>query len=150
MSQNSQILKEIAPCGLVCRTCISGQNSLIVENALELQKLLQGFENLAERVVSFDKDYENYPSFALILNKFTKGHCGGCREGKGIHSKCIIPECTKEKSLDFCSECPEFPCDKTNFPPDLQEKWQRVSQKMKDMGKEKYWQESRNKPHYKK
>lgn len=38
--------------------------------------------------------------------------CRGCRiEGRcRLHSACLTLECTKNKNVDFCYECNDFPC----------------------------------------
>jgi hypothetical protein len=38
--------------------------------------------------------------------KFLKGQCSGC----GENPVCKMPGCAKKKGVEFCFECPEFPC----------------------------------------
>lgn len=44
--------------------------------------------------------------------------CPGCREVKGdcpaIGTKCMTYICAKERGVNFCFECSDFPCDKLN------------------------------------
>jgi hypothetical protein len=43
--------------------------------------------------------------------------CSGCRSEGGIIAflgmtePCSVYQCIKEKTIDFCSECSDFPCD---------------------------------------
>ncbi len=141
-------LEDIAPCGLVCRTCIAGKGSIIEEHAQGLSRFLDGFDDLAKRIAGFDKTYEKYPDFRGILDKFASPSCGGCRTGKGIHAKCIIPQCIKEKGIDFCAECDDFPCERTGFIPELLAKWKKHSTELRDLGTEEYHRRELEKSHY--
>ncbi len=55
---------------------------------------------------------------ALITKGLNKDQlpCPGCRLGKGacpaINCECATYACVDGRGLDFCFECPEFPCDK--------------------------------------
>jgi len=42
--------------------------------------------------------------------KYVKKECPGCRPNEF----CPLPECAKEKSVDLCFNCEEFPC-KLNY-----------------------------------
>ncbi len=37
---------------------------------------------------------------------FKNGECGGCRN----NDYCPLPKCAKEKGVNTCFECSEFPC----------------------------------------
>jgi len=43
--------------------------------------------------------------------------CQGCRNEKGripflnMTEPCSVYECTEKKGIDFCCDCPDFPCD---------------------------------------
>jgi len=77
-----------APCGLHCGLC--PLNKAITDEQLKKQ--------LSERL--------NLP-----LEKAT---CPGCRAIDGycpvIGEQCATWVCSKEKSVEFCSECADFPC----------------------------------------
>jgi hypothetical protein len=53
---------------------------------------------------------------ALGLPK-EEARCEGCRNAKGIIAfmggtePCDVFRCTAEKGIDFCYQCPDFPCD---------------------------------------
>ena len=46
-----------------------------------------------------------------------KAQCKGCRNENGtigfigMKEPCNVYRCTQEKEIDFCSDCPGFPCD---------------------------------------
>lgn len=77
----------VAVCGIDCFYCeFYGEN--LTE---ELQKMLAAIQKI---------------DFADVKP------CKGCREQKGclIHPVCDTYECVKEKDVNFCYECSEFPC----------------------------------------
>lgn len=57
---------------------------------------------------------------SLVSERFNlpaeKATCPGCRAVNGfcpvIHEQCATWLCTKERGVEFCSECTEFPCRK--------------------------------------
>ncbi len=91
-------LQMTAPCGLDCFNC---HNYLANENEEEKEKL------------NLDFKLNKIPPEVWL--------CKGCRNQKGIlksHSvffnrtePCHVYKCTREKNIDFCYECSDFPCD---------------------------------------
>jgi len=81
-----------APCGLDCFNCIGYQAKDNPDLLPKIAKLLNITNDQAQKAV-----------------------CRGCRNQKGIipflPMKCRVYPCTQKKEFDFCSECPEFPCD---------------------------------------
>jgi len=80
-----------APCGLDCFNCPSCEGNMTEE---------------ARKMVSenFKIPIENLP-------------CKGCRGEEGNckfapDNKCATWDCVKEKGLNFCHECNDFPCEK--------------------------------------
>ena len=77
-----------APCGLDCFNC-------------ELYE-----ENLNEQMAQFMHEKTGVPREAIS--------CKGCRaqDGKHFHipDGCTTLNCVKEKGVDFCSDCGDFPC----------------------------------------
>jgi len=53
------------------------------------------------------------------------------------------------KGVDFCFQCDEFPCEKTNFDPDLKRRWFQMNTRMKEIGVEAYFEETKDLPRYK-
>ena len=143
-----EILKTLAPCGLNCRKCIAYNDGEIKAVSLKLQELLGSFDRYAERFSDFLPVFKNYPAFKEFLAFFTEADCTGCRTGSCKFPNCGVSDCYKQKTVDFCFQCDEFPCEKSNFDPDLKRRWIRMNNRMKEIGIESYFQESRNLPRY--
>lgn len=143
-----EILKTLAPCGLNCRKCIACNEGEIKTVSLKLQELLGSFDRYAERFSAFLPVFKNYPAFKELLAYFTEADCAGCRAGSCKYPNCGVRDCHKQKSVDFCFQCDEFPCEKSNFDPDLKRRWIQMNNRMKDVSIESYFQENRNLPRY--
>jgi len=79
--------KVTAPCGIDCFNCEVYHSNITTEIAERLAK-------------AFGFDPENAP-------------CPGCREAGGcrLHwDNCETLDCVKERGVEFCYECPDFPC----------------------------------------
>ena len=144
----NEILAFLAPCGLSCRKCLAYSEGEIRTHSSELQKLLGNFDIYAERFSAFLPVFKNYPDFKKLLTYFTKADCHGCRKGTGIYSNCGVVTCYKEKGVDFCFQCEEFPCEKTNFDPHLHRRWIEMNNRMKEIGVEGYYEETKGRPRY--
>ncbi len=153
---SEKILKSVAPCSMFCSTCTGCKYGEISLHATELLKLLEGHEEFLDKNLKaqYRDRLDEFRIFQKRLKKFANPKCGGCRNGgsSGCSIKgCIIPECVKEHNIDFCAECPEFPCQKvnnSNFKETTIKKWLDGTQKIKEMGIEKYYEEYKNVPHY--
>lgn len=80
-----------APCGLDCFNC----PMFLAKTNTELRKkIAQGMHLPMEKAV-----------------------CNGCRNEKGtigflgMVEPCSAYKCTQKRGIDFCFECPDFPCD---------------------------------------
>ncbi len=143
------ILQELAPCGLNCRKCMANRDGDIRKTSEQLQRLLGSFDNYAERFSAFLPVFKNYPAFKELLAHFTQADCRGCREGDGKFPNCGVLACGREKGVDFCCQCDEFPCEKTGFDPDLKSRWMQMGNRMKEVGIEVYYEETKEAPRYK-
>ena len=66
-----------------------------------------------------------------------------CRsQACAVYPDCGVIDCHKKKGVDFCFECDEFPCEKTNFDPDLKRRWIQMNNRAKEIGIEAYCKES--------
>ena len=140
----SEILNHLAPCGLSCRKCFSYIEGEIGYHSKELQKLLGNFDIYAERFSAFIPAFKDYPSFKKMLAFFAEPDCEGCRNGTCKYPNCGVIECYREKGVDYCFQCDEFPCDRTNFDPHLLKRWIKMNSRMKEIGVEGYWEETKN------
>lgn len=77
--------------------------------------------------------------------------CDGCRaERRGFYCReCKMSACTREKGIDFCNECGEYPCeDLKTFQaamPHRMELWENLA-RIGEVGYEKWFEEKI--PHY--
>jgi hypothetical protein len=143
-----EILSILAPCGLNCRKCIAYNEWEIKTVSLKLQELLGSFDRYAERFSTFLPVFKNYPAFKELLAYFTEADCTGCRAGLCKYPNCGVRDCYKQKGVDFCFQCDEFSCEKSNFDPDLKRRWIQMNNRMKEVGIESYFQKNRNLPRY--
>lgn len=93
--------------------------------------------------------FTNYPAFKELLTFFTQSNCIGCRNGQCIYGNCGVITCHKEKKVDFCFQCNEFPCEKSNFDADLRDRWIAMNSQMKEIGVVEYYNEVKVLPRYK-
>ena len=143
-----EILHDLAPCGLSCRKCFANTKGDIATLSTQLQGRLGGFDVYAERFSAFLPAFKEYPAFQGLLSYFAEGHCNGCRSGTCLYPNCGVTTCYREKGVDFCFQCAEFPCDKTNLDPYLKRKWRQMNRRMKEIGVEAYYEETRDQPRY--
>lgn len=139
-----KILSFLAPCGLSCRKCFAFTKGDISFHGKELQKLLGNFDIYAERFSSFLPEFKDYASFKKLLAYFTAPDCIGCRQGTCKYPNCGVIDCYKEKGIDFCFQCDDFPCDKTNFDPHLEQRWFQMNTRMKELGVKAYYEETKD------
>ena len=144
-----EILKILAPCGLNCNKCFAYINGETRKASIKLQNLLGSFDIYAERFSSFLPVFKNYPSFKSLLSYLTKENCSGCREGSCLYPDCGVRDCYKNKKVDFCFQCNEFPCENSNFDTHLKRRWIQMNNRMKEIGIESFYQESKDNPRYK-
>ncbi|HVN96522.1 MAG TPA: DUF3795 domain-containing protein [Syntrophorhabdaceae bacterium] len=143
------VLKLLAPCGLNCSKCMAFADGDIKKHAEKLKELLGSFDVYAERFSGFSPVFNNYPQFKELLEHFAQAGCRSCRTGAcGFYSNCGVAACFRDKGVDFCFQCGEFPCDRTNFDTHLRERWINMNTRMKEIGVEKYYEEIKDKARY--
>jgi hypothetical protein len=142
------LLEVIAPCGLYCGKCLAYPDSPISRLSRQLKEELGGFASIAARFASMDPAFNGFPEFERILDRFARGGCSGCRTGECLFAHCLVKECVRERSVDFCFQCTEFPCDRTNFPPNLRERWEQANRLMGEIGVPAFFESVRGKPRY--
>ena len=142
------IVKILAPCALNCRKCIAYSEGKIRKLSADLKDALGSFDRYAERFSVFLPVFKNYPQFKELLDFFTQADCIGCRNGGCKYPKCGVSQCYQTKEVDFCFQCEGFPCEKTNFDPDLKRRWIEMNKLMKEIGVEGYFEETKNLPRY--
>lgn len=148
----NEILKNVAPCSLMCHTCSGYCNGVICESAKTLLKYLEGMKEFYEK--HLPDAVESYSDFESTLRIYSDASCSGCRSTG--HNECSIEgcfllECTKNHNIDFCGECDEFPCKKTMdlFEKEVYKQWLEGNQLIRDHGIEFFWENTCENPHYK-
>ena len=146
--QYEDILENLAPCGLSCRKCFANSQGEIAALSRQLQKRLGSFDVYAERFSAFFPGFQDYPPFKELLAYLAQGHCDGCRRGTCLYPNCGVSTCYREQGVDFCFQCDEFPCQKTNFDPHLEGRWRQMNERMGEIGVEACYEKSRDLPRY--
>jgi hypothetical protein len=142
------IRRELGACGLNCCKCMAYYQGDIRKTSLQLQQLLGSFDRYAERFAAFLPVFENYPAFKELLAHLTQADCEGCRSGQCKFPGCRAVRCHKSKGVDFCFQCDEFPCDDPGFDADLCRRWIQMNERMKEIGVEAYYEETKGLPRY--
>ncbi len=102
---NQNLLCHVAYCGLHCELC--AHRNRIPQQAEQLQQSLhnEGFDSWYQYV---PHTKETFPRFWQFLHELVDLDCT-CRTGGGP-PECKIRECAKQKSIDVCPQCKEYPC----------------------------------------
>ncbi len=146
-----KVLDTIAPCGLCCETCFAHVNGDIRSLSMQLVEKLGNFHINAKRFETLldDPVFKKYPDFKEMLDYFASENCRGCRnEQCKLFKNCGVRVCHQEKQLDFCYQCDQFPCDKTNFDSGLYKGWVTINQIIQKKGIETYCEQARTRPRY--
>ena len=146
-----QIKKRLAPCGLHCGNCFAFKNGEIGEYSRKLRIVLGEFDVYAKRFVDLlDKPvFLKYPEFKDLLDYFSQPECSGCREERcKLFKGCNVRDCSEKMRVDFCFECPEFPCNNTGFDEHLHDRSVKINKLLKETGIEEYYNEIKDKPRY--
>lgn len=145
------VKQQLGPCGLYCGKCFAFADGAIKHHSAELLKALGNFEPYANRFIALLEEtvFEKYPDFKEMLTFFARGRCKGCRNDDcRLFKGCKVKECIRDKKVDFCFQCLEFPCENTGFDANLQSRWKTINYRMKEVGVEQYFEEIKDKPRY--
>jgi len=144
-----RILNYLAPCGLDCGRCADYRNGEIKELSLKLLSKLGNYSKVAKIKSNKLPIFENYFHFETILTSFSKASCSGCRGDNVLCplDNCAAKTCYKEKGVDFCFQCTEYPCEK-QFSGRLRDRWIEINNRMKDIGVIEYYKEQSKQPRY--
>ncbi len=145
------LLDKFGPCGLLCEKCFAFEKGPIHSHANQLKYNLGDFDNYARRFSTLlnEPKFENYPLFKEFLALLSASNCKGCRQQEcHLFSNCSVKDCYKEKRVDFCFQCSEFPCDHSGFDENLEKRWQNINRRICLIGLENYYNELKDKPRY--
>jgi hypothetical protein len=138
----------LAPCGIDCERCVMYAKGRVRNLADGLTKALTGFENMAPRVADRFPALSAYGEFRAVLDLLAGASCAGCREGGSVLPFCAARRCFKEQGVDFCFQCAEYPCDRNDYPQNLNQRWRACNDRMREVGVERYYLESLDRPRY--
>ncbi|MEN6326571.1 MAG: DUF3795 domain-containing protein [Syntrophomonas sp.] len=143
-----EVLKRMAPCGLDCGRCIGYQGGEIQELSARLLKLLGNYQRVATIMQKFNPAFAAYKDFEEILKTFAQASCSGCRTANNsCPTPCAVKTCHKEKAVEFCFQCGDFPCDQQDKIP-VGERWLKMNQRLQEIGVVKYYEEQSKLPRY--
>jgi len=143
------VLKRLSACGLDCGRCADYENGEIKQLSSRLAYLLGNYKPVAKMKMGNNPIFNGYDQFTEILTIFSKGSCSGCR-GENVQCPlmtCSAKICHKEKHVDYCFQCNEYPCEK-QFTGRLRERWRYINDRMKEIGVVKYYYEQAKLPRY--
>ena len=145
-----EIREILAPCGLDCKRCVAYSDGDIKNTSIQLRGFLGNFDSYAERYSKFYPIFGSYTAFKELLVHFTEASCPGCRGGHPMFPNCGVATCPtiENGESDFCFQCEEFPCDRPQFHPSLDERWRRKNRRMAEVGVEDFYKESKREPRY--
>lgn len=145
-----EVLKHLSPCGLDCVRCADYEHGEIKQLSTRLVQLLGTYGGVAKIKAETKPLFNNFSQFEEILISFSHVSCSGCRgENVQCFIECAAKTCHKEKGVDFCFQCNEFPCDKQftdRFR--LRERWIQRNNRMKEIGVVEYYYEQVKLPRY--
>ncbi|ATW25089.1 DUF3795 domain-containing protein [Candidatus Formimonas warabiya] len=143
-----EIVNKIAACGLDCSRCADYENGEIKKLSRRLQGLLKGYERLALIKAKTNPAFEGFKDFQELLNIFAGASCGGCSsQNVKCPIDCHAKTCHKEKKVDFCFQCDEYPCER-QFEGKMRERWMERNNRMREIGVERYYEEQSKMPRY--
>lgn len=145
----STILQRLAPCGLDCSRCLYYGKGDTRAHAEALLHDLEGFEQVAPMLAQGPAPvFRQYHECKAILEALAAGRCIGCREGAVCFESCVALSCCREHGIDFCSQCAGFPCDRNHYPESLDRRWRAYGARMREVGVERFYEESLARPRY--
>ena len=99
--------KYICYCGLYCENCAVMAKVEPASKILYEEMRKAGFEEIIHFIPGGD-------GFWLFLKDMAEnGICISCKDGSG-NPGCTVRVCAKEKRVEMCALCVEYPCEKFN------------------------------------
>lgn len=111
MADIAEAKKLVTYCGTYCGGCEMYQGRIIAMVAQEFQELTAGYANWLPKAIQLDF---NYDDFIKGLEYFSQANSScycqePCKQSGG--APCKIRPCAKEKGIEICFECKNFPCE---------------------------------------
>lgn len=159
--KKEELLYRVAPCSMLCYTCLALRDGAFSECAPRLDKYCEGVCEFLAKVCGLsgeelERHNAFFEEFHGSLKQLSGGHCHGCRSDaslkQGCLGGCIIPDCVKQHGVDFCAECTEFPCqaakDFFSAHKNSGRIWEEGSGRIREIGAEAYYEEKKDTSHY--
>ena len=146
-----EMIVEVAPCGIDCSRCIALIDGDARKHAEALQEIFgPSFHKFAEKFAERLPVLAKYGDFREFVDFLAGVDCAGCRNAPVDEKPCGILKCYREKGVDFCFECGEFPCDDPGVPDDdVKDRWRKMGARMREIGLEAWYGEMKKEPRYK-
>jgi hypothetical protein len=98
-------------CGAYCGICAGFKGRITSTVATDLKELIEGHSDWVPKFGGIDFDYEEFKKGLEYYSKETSGcYCQvPCKEGGGC--PCKMRGCAKERGVEVCFDCPEYPCE---------------------------------------
>lgn len=158
--EKETLLHRVAPCSLLCYTCLASKDGAFSECGPRLDRYCEGVCEFLTEVCGLTgeeraKHEAFFEEFHGALKQLSGGACQGCRSDvkSGCLGDCVVPDCIKQHGVDFCGECKEFPCQmaKEYFSknhPSLGKRWEKGNLRIREIGIEGYYEEMKDISHY--
>lgn len=146
--EREDLLRNIAPCGLVCYTCPACGHGIVKEHAGKLLHSLYGAGDFLKQ--SGHPDMDPFYAGLKMIAYYAGQSCPGCRGGANACTleNCVFRPCTLEKGVDFCAECDEFPCGKPDLPQVFMDIWRESGRRIREVGAARFFEEEKDVPHF--
>lgn len=157
--EKEKLLDYVAPCSLLCYTCMGFKDGPISQCAKRLYIYNEGVCEFRSTHMLTEKRKEwhsKFNEFHETLLNFSGASCTGCRNDPsscgGIEG-CVVPNCVKEHGVDFCADCNEFPCQKAKdffatHDDKISKAWETGNRLIKKVGIDAYFTEKKDVSHY--
>ena len=117
-------------CGLYCENCSVKARVEPAAKVLYEEMKRAGFEG----IIRFMPNGEGFWSF--LKDAAENDICVSCKSGKGGNPACPIRICAKEKGVEMCALCGEYPCGKFGDASAMHTKWHQDNILLRGQGME--------------
>lgn len=110
---DDELWRLVAYCGLYCGECGTYRGKFFRMLAEELKELIEAYDHpdWVPKFGGIDFDYEEFLKGLKYYTKLESGcfNENPCKEGCQV-PRCKIKPCAKERGVEVCFECKDFPC----------------------------------------
>ena len=117
MEDLAQLKRLATYCGAFCGECGIYKGRVYAMVSQDFREIIEaaGYSDWLPRFVKLDFDFEDFLKGVEYFSKEdSECYCQEpCKKGGG--APCEIRPCAKEKGIEICYECKEFPCEKLSW-----------------------------------